>query len=123
MTFSMEIATKATSNTSTPKLQKVLIKKIIKYTEIIIVSLMMILLFVWMLSASLKAESEIFGFTIKWIPETFHWSNYKDVWTKVSFHLYYLNTWKIAVLTTILIVINSSLAGYAFAKIKFPESN
>ncbi len=119
----MEIATKATSNTSTPKLQKVPIKKIIKYMVIILVSLMMVLPFVWMLSASFKAESEIFGFPIKWIPETFHWSNYKDVWTKVPFHLYYLNTLKIAVLTTILIVINSSLAGYAFAKIKFPESN
>ncbi|MEK3888611.1 carbohydrate ABC transporter permease [Bacillus sp. FSL K6-3431] len=119
----MEIATKASSNTSTQKVRKVPIKKIVKYMVIILVSLMMVLPFVWMLSASLKAESEIFGFPIKWIPETFHWSNYKDVWTKVPFHLYYLNTLKIAVLTTILIVINSSLAGYAFAKIKFPESN
>lgn len=97
--------------------------KIVKYLVIILVSLTMVLPFVWMLSASLKAETEIFVFPIKWIPETFHWGNYTKVWTSVPFGLYYLNTLKIAVITTILVVINSSLAGYAFAKIKFPESN
>ncbi|MCP3739479.1 carbohydrate ABC transporter permease [Rossellomorea sp. BNER] len=97
------------------------IKKIIKYLLIISVSLMMVLPFIWMLSASLKAEADIFGFPIKWIPETFHWSNYKEVWTRHPFHLYYLNTLKIAVITTILLVITSSLAGYAFSKVKFPE--
>ncbi|RSK54003.1 carbohydrate ABC transporter permease [Bacillus canaveralius] len=95
----------------------------ITYIALTLVSLIMILPFVWMLSASLKAESEIFGFPIKWIPETFHWSNYKEVWTRVPFHIYYLNTLKISVITTFLLVINSSLAGYAFAKIKFPENN
>ncbi|WP_318615252.1 carbohydrate ABC transporter permease [Sporosarcina sp. YIM B06819] len=97
--------------------------KIGKYLVIILVSLTMVLPFVWMLSASLKAETEIFGFPIKWIPETFQWDNYTKVWTTVPFGLYYLNTLKIAVITTILVVINSSLAGYAFAKIKFPERN
>ncbi|MBD1382243.1 carbohydrate ABC transporter permease [Metabacillus arenae] len=93
----------------------------LKYFLIIIASILMVLPFVWMLSASLKAESEIFGFPIKWIPEVFYWSNYTEVWTRYPFHLYYLNTIKIAVFTTILLVITSSLAGYAFSKIKFPE--
>lgn len=115
--------TEAVIYTPAPKARKISIKQILKYLAIILVSLMMVLPFVWMLSASLKAESEIFGFPIKWIPETFHWSNYKDVWTRVPFHTYYLNTLKIAVITTVLVIINSSLAGYAFAKIKFPESN
>ncbi|MBO0995851.1 carbohydrate ABC transporter permease [Bacillus sp. SD088] len=118
----MEIPSKTSSCTPIEKARKLKIGQIIKYVVIIIVSLMMILPFIWMLSASLKTEAEIFGFPIKWIPETFQWSNYKKVWTQVPFHLYYLNTLKIAVVTTILLVINSSLAGYAFAKIKFPES-
>ncbi len=109
----------------TPKVKKRKMSggKIVQYLVIILVSLTMVLPFVWMLSASLKAETEIFGFPIKWIPETFHWDNYSKVWTSVPFGLYYLNTLKIAVITTILVVINSSLAGYACAKIKFPESN
>ncbi|MEC2158346.1 carbohydrate ABC transporter permease [Virgibacillus halodenitrificans] len=98
-----------------------IVRKIIRYVVIILISLVMILPFLWMISSSLKAESEIFGFPIKWIPEMFHWSNYKEVWTKIPFHLYYLNTLKIAVSATVLLVITSSLAGYVFAKVKFPE--
>ncbi|PLR90017.1 carbohydrate ABC transporter permease [Bacillus sp. T33-2] len=119
----MEIATESSVYTLGHKPRKVLVNKILKYIAIIFVSFLMVLPFIWMLSASLKAESEIFGFPIKWIPETFQWSNYMDVWTRVPFHIYYLNTLKIAVVTTALVIINSSLAGYAFAKIKFPESN
>ncbi|PLR86375.1 sugar ABC transporter ATP-binding protein [Bacillus canaveralius] len=119
----MEIVTEPSVYTDTSKPRKIAVKKLITYIALTLVSLIMILPFVWMLSASLKAESEIFGFPIKWIPETFHWSNYKEVWTRVPFHIYYLNTLKISVITTFLLVINSSLAGYAFAKIKFPENN
>jgi multiple sugar transport system permease protein len=120
----MNLATEAPVYTADAKRRKkVSIGKVIRYLVIILVSLAMVLPFVWMISASLKAETEIFGFPIKWIPETFRWENYKNVWTTVPFHLYYLNTLKIAVITTILVIINSSLAGYAFAKIKFPESN
>ena len=119
----MNTVTEVSVYTPQVKKRKISGGKIVKYLVIILVSLTMVLPFVWMLSASLKAETEIFGFPIKWIPETFQWDNYTKVWTTVPFGLYYLNTLKIAVITTVLVVINSSLAGYAFAKIKFPESN
>lgn len=120
----MNVAPEVSVHTSSVKRRKrTSTGQVFKYVVIIVVSLMMVLPFVWMLSASLKAETEIFGFPIKWVPETFRWDNYSEVWTSVPFHLYYLNTIKIAVITTILVIINSSLAGYAFAKIKFPESN
>lgn len=119
----MNAVTEVSGYTPQVKKRKISGGKIVKYLVIILVSMTMVLPFVWMLSASLKAETEIFGFPIKWIPETFQWDNYTKVWTAVPFGLYYLNTLKIAVITTVLVVINSSLAGYAFAKIKFPESN
>jgi multiple sugar transport system permease protein len=118
----MSIVTEMSVYRAQVKKRKISGGKIVQYLVIILVSLMMVLPFVWMLSASLKAETEIFGFPIQWIPETFKWDNYAKVWTTIPFGLYYLNTLKIAVITTILVVINSSLAGYAFAKIKFPES-
>lgn len=120
----MNVATEASVHTPEVKPgKKISFGQIIKYVVVIAASLVMMLPFVWMMSASLKAETEIFGFPIKWIPETFRWGNYSKVWTTVPFHLYYLNTIKIAVITTILVIFNSSLAGYAFAKIKIPESN
>jgi multiple sugar transport system permease protein len=68
----MNIATEASVYTAEAKSRKKKsIGKIFKYLAVIFVSISMVLPFVWMLSASLKAETEIFGFPIKWIPETF----------------------------------------------------
>ncbi|MEC0228497.1 carbohydrate ABC transporter permease [Paenibacillus alba] len=97
------------------------VRKIALYAIVIAISLSMIVPFLWMLSASVKSEAEIFGFPIQWIPSHFYWSNYTKVWTQLPFFTYYLNTIKIALLTTLLQIITCSTAAYAFAKVKFPE--
>lgn len=91
------------------------------YLVLFLTSLSMVLPFLWMISASLKADSDIFGFPIKWIPEHVYWSNYVDVWTQIPFHLYYLNTIKLVVITVAFLLVTCSMAGYAFSKIRFPE--
>ncbi|MCU6795833.1 carbohydrate ABC transporter permease [Paenibacillus sp. WQ 127069] len=98
-----------------------IMRQILLYAVIITVSLSMIAPFIWMLSASVKSEAEVFSYPIQWIPSTFYWSNYEKVWLKLPFFTYYLNTIKIAVSTTILQVITCSLAAYAFSKVRFPE--
>lgn len=97
------------------------IRKTVLYAVVTVVALSMVVPFLWMLSASVKSEAEIFGFPIQWIPSHFYWSNYSKVWTELPFFTYYLNTIKIAVLTTLLQIITCSTAAYAFAKVKFPE--
>lgn len=97
------------------------IRKALLYIFLILVVLSMIVPLLWMISASLKSEAEIFGFPIQWIPSKFYWSNYVEVWTKVPFLTYYLNTLKIAGITTVLQVFTCSMAAYAFAKVRFPE--
>ena len=79
--------------------------------------------FLWMISASFKPETEVFGFPIKWIPETFRFQNYVDVWTTIPFLTYYRNTVIVAFSITFLQVVTCSLAAYAFTKINFPERN
>ncbi|MGG1552187.1 carbohydrate ABC transporter permease [Paenibacillus ferrarius] len=97
------------------------LRKTVLYIVVTVVALSMVVPFLWMLSASVKSEAEIFGFPIQWIPSHFYWSNYSKVWTELPFFTYYLNTIKIAVLTTLLQIITCSTAAYAFAKVKFPE--
>mgnify|MGYP000954321404 CR=1 FL=1 len=84
-----------------------------------------ILPFVWMVSSSLKFEADIFTYPVKWIPERFNAiENYTEVLTgKYNFSLFYLNTIKITVLSTVLQVFFSAMAGYAFAKIDFKFKN
>ena len=83
----------------------------------------MILPLLWMISTSFKIEGEVFEFPIRWIPRTLDLKNYSEAWNgSFDFPLYYLNTIKISVLSTILQVVVSAMAAYAFAKIKFKFS-
>ncbi|WP_170318274.1 carbohydrate ABC transporter permease [Paenibacillus thalictri] len=86
------------------------------------VSLLFLTPFFWMVSASFKLEGEVFSFPIQWIPEHWNaWPNYKEVWFgKYPFYIYYWNSIKISVLTTLLSCAISSLAAYGFSKIHFP---
>lgn len=95
-------------------------KNVMLYAFLITLSILMIMPFIWMISASLKTEIEVFSFPIKWIPETVRWSNYEQVWTKVPFLTYYINTIKIAVSVTVIQLFTCSFAAYAFSKLKFP---
>lgn len=98
------------------------VSRAISHIFLIALGIIMLLPFVWMISASLKPEVDIFKMPIEWIPETINWSNYKAVFNKDSFNfgLFYFNTLKIAVIVTIIQVTTCSLAGYAFSKIDFP---
>ena len=75
--------------------------------------------FVWMLSSSLKLETEMFVFPIQWIPTTFHWENYYNAWTMVDFPRAMRNSLIVAGTITVGQLLTSATAGYAFAKIDF----
>lgn len=83
--------------------------------------IMFIMPFLWMISASLKPELDVLSYPIQWIPERWNAvANYKEVWFgTLPFSLYYWNTIKITVLTTLLSVVVSSMAAYGFTKIQF----
>ncbi|KPL18149.1 MAG: ABC transporter permease [candidate division Zixibacteria bacterium SM23_81] len=80
----------------------------------------MILPFFWMLSTSLKTPPEALRFPPTWIPQVFDFSNYIDAWRAVPFPLYFLNTIFVALSVMVLVLITSSLAAYAFARMRFP---
>ena len=63
--------------------------KILLYIVLILVSAFTLIPFVWMISASLKLDREVFTFPMKWIPETPHWENYSVIWTKVPMLTYF----------------------------------
>jgi multiple sugar transport system permease protein len=55
-------------------------------------------------------------------PSVPQWANYSRAWTAARFSLYFRNSLVIAVLTVAGVTATSSLAAYAFAKIRFPGS-
>lgn len=109
---------------------KRLIPRIVFTVIIGAVAVSMVTPFIWMLSASMKLPLDVMKLPIDWIPDYFYPDNYKKVWNigdvaarDYHFALAYFNSIKIAVINLIGSVITSTLAGYAFAKIKFRGSN
>jgi len=96
---------------------------ILTYVIIAGVTLVMLLPFAWMLSASLKLSRDVFIFPIQWIPSEPRWQNYVDIWTKVPLALFIYNTSKLTIIVTALQLLTSSFAAYAFAKLHFPYKN
>ena len=97
--------------------------KALLYLVLVVTALFTLIPFVWMLSASLKLDREVFSYPIRWIPETFHWENYRLIWTKVPLLTYFKNTALIAILVTFIQTLTSSFAAYAFAKLQFRGRN
>ncbi|MEC0330580.1 carbohydrate ABC transporter permease [Paenibacillus sp. FSL R5-0527] len=87
-------------------------------------SILFLLPFFWMLMTSFKIETEVFVYPIEWIPRTWNAvENYKEVWFgDYPFYVYYWNSIKVAVATTFISSLVSSLAAYGFSKIKFAAS-
>src|SRR3569833_2387198 len=86
-------------------------------------SIAMLLPFFWMISTSLKPIFEVLTLKIKWWPTHPVWDNYAQVWTVLPFGHYFLNSLFVAVTATAMVLITSSLAGYAFARFEFPGRN
>ena len=105
--------------------KKKLTSKIITTVVIGAVSLIFVLPLIWMISASLKPNYEIFNYPIRWIPLPPMVQNYTNVWTDetMPFGLMYLNSLKIAFFTIIGKLIISAGAAYAFSKMRFPGKN
>ncbi len=101
--------------------QKVL--RVLLYVFLIIMAAIMLLPFLWMLSASLKEDRDVFTFPIQWIPSEPRWANYQDIWTRIPLLTYILNTVKLTIIVTLLQLFTSSFAAYAFAKLRFKGRN
>ncbi|MCD7754483.1 MAG: carbohydrate ABC transporter permease [Clostridiales bacterium] len=93
------------------------------YLILILVAVIMLIPFVWMLSASLKLNKDVFSFPIEWIPSNPRWQNYVDIWTKIPLLTFIKNSAKLTVIVTLLQLFTSSFAAYAFAKMQFKGKN
>ncbi|WP_285364402.1 carbohydrate ABC transporter permease [Microbacterium sp. LMC-P-041] len=89
------------------------------YIALIIAAIGLLAPFFWMIMSSLKNANEVFSVPVVWIPETFVWQNYIDIWTKSNMLVWIRNTLFLAVTVTFLQVLTGSFAAYGFARMKF----
>jgi multiple sugar transport system permease protein len=80
----------------------------------------MIFPFIWLVSTSFKLPQHVLAWPPSILPQVFTLSNYEAVFTKVDMFRYFFNTIRFTLVSTACIVFTSALAGYVFAKYRFP---
>ena len=94
------------------------------YAILLVITACMIVPFLWMLSASIKSNREVFLMDpFVWIPEQPKWDNYINIWTKIPLLKFVENTVILTIVVTLLQLLTSSFAAYSFAKLEFKHKN
>ncbi|MFT3889418.1 MAG: carbohydrate ABC transporter permease [Arachnia sp.] len=77
----------------------------------------------WMVSTSLKTQDGVFALPPEWIPPVPQWENYVRVWTAGPLLSGIQNSLIVSLSVTIVGSITSTLAAFAFAKLRMPGKN
>lgn len=97
-----------------------IIGRALLYVVLTVLAAAVLVPFVWMLVSSVKPDSDVFTVPIQWIPKSFRWENYSDIWTQIPLWTYLGNSLFLSVVITALQVLTGSFAAYGFAKVRFP---
>lgn len=97
--------------------------RVLAYLILILGALSMLVPFAWMLATSLMSTEQIYSFPPKLLPHPVLWQNYPHAMTAVPLVRFFWNSLLVATLTTVGQMVTASMAGYAFARLKFPFRN
>jgi multiple sugar transport system permease protein len=90
--------------------------KIISFTVLVIICIMMLLPLYIMLSTSLKTQQDVFLFPPKWIPHPMVWNNFIEAMHTRPFGRYFYNTTLYSVVGTFGEVFSSAIVAYGFSR-------
>lgn len=90
------------------------------YVVAILLAVIALIPFLWMVSTSFKSRGALMSIPIQWIPENPTWDAYIKVFSKFPFAKTIGNSLFISVSYTLITLLSSSMAAFAFAKLQFP---
>ena len=83
-------------------------------------SVIMLFPFIWMIATSLKDLSEVFTYPPRFFGERLKFENYLVMTERFPFFRFFLNSVKVTLIVTAAQLVTSSMAGYVFARLRFP---
>ncbi len=89
------------------------------YLVLIVTTVITLVPIVWVFASALKSNKEIRENPLA-LPSEWHFQNYVEAWFGASFDQYFFNSIFITVTSVAIVLFLSSLAAYAFAKMRFP---
>ncbi len=100
--------------------QTKILTDLVLYVVLSVVGIIFILPFAWMVANSFKDIRGIYTYPPTFIPEVWQPENYVEAWTMTYFDLGFLNSAIVAAAVVLGQLFTASLAGYAFARLRFP---
>lgn len=97
-------------------------KKYIVISIAVIIGIVSFLPFLWMISASLMTTGTANSYPPKLLPPIIDFSHYILLFTRLNLFGYFINSVVISIGVTAFSLVVNSMAGYAFAKIRFSRS-
>ncbi|WP_448811318.1 carbohydrate ABC transporter permease [Agromyces bauzanensis] len=92
---------------------------VFRYVVLAVGAIIMVTPFVYLLSTSFKPQAYVLTIPPEFIPDPATTANYEQVLTSHNFGLYFLNSTIVAVISTALSVLISSMMAFAFARFEF----
>lgn len=74
---------------------------------------------VWMVDTAIKPNIQVFQLPPSLVPWTAMWGNFETAWNYVSFGRFMFNDFIISTIGTAIVLVTSSMAAYAFARLRF----
>ena len=84
-----------------------------------ILAFMMIVPFLWMISSSLKENTQVTKIPFEIIPKNIKWDNYVIIFQRAPMVRFILNSFKVSIISILGLVLFNTMAAYTFAKLKF----
>jgi multiple sugar transport system permease protein len=91
-----------------------------RYAVLLLTSIIFIFPLYWMLTGSFKTQVSIWATPPEWFPSHFKLLNYEHIFSTTPAPLWMFNSVFTSLTTVVFVVIFSAMAGYAYAKKKFP---
>ena len=86
---------------------------------IFVMTIVLILPFLWMISTSFKEADEVFQEVPKWLPRTFSFHNYVNIWNRGYFKTYFVNSLIVSFATMGISLVVAMFAGYGISRFRF----
>lgn len=93
------------------------------YLFLTVMAIFMLAPILWVVSTSLRTPAQSFTLPPQWLPLDMDFSNYSQVFERIPFWRQITNSFIITFSVVMGQLVTASLAGYAFARLRFPGSN
>lgn len=95
------------------------VRTVISQTLLSLIAVLFLVPIIWMVLSALKPSAEVFTVPPTLFGSQIMWGNFAEAWNYLPFGRFILNTFFVAAVGTLITLVASAMAAYAFARLNF----